>query len=152
MADSFSCQDSEPHSWYSMDDSPDKGTQTQPPKILYLEEVVQGVKSLCYLFFLTSFHHLSPHTGCPHYPPVMNPSCISFPLGMPSSTRKETFGATNRIRIKTPQAHPPVLTSLEKASSNQVIVNTNRIISVVTVSKRIFSEHYGNTGKGNTAL
>lgn len=35
---------------------------------LYLEDVVQGVKSPCHLFFLTSSHHLSPYMGCPHCP------------------------------------------------------------------------------------
>lgn len=41
-----------------------------------------------------------------------------------------------------------VLTSLEKASINQVIVNINRIISVITISKRIFLSTVDTQGKG----
>lgn len=87
-----------------------EGTQLQPLENLYLEEVVQGTnpKDLSVLSILRiQFPQSLTSHGVVPLPPVMNSSCISFSLCVPSSTQNEIFGATNRIRSKTTQTHPP---------------------------------------------
>lgn len=87
-----------------------EGTQPQPLENLYLEEVVQGTnpKDLPVLSnLLIQFPQSLTSHGVAPTPPVINSSCISFPLCVPSSPQKEIFGATNGIRSKTTQIHPP---------------------------------------------
>jgi hypothetical protein len=94
-----------------------EGTQPQPLENIYLEEVVQGTNPKD-LPVLSIFNQsLTSHAVSP-LPPIGNSSCISFPLCMPSSTQKETFGVQIGSGAKRHRSTLLVLTALEKANIN----------------------------------